>query len=348
MFVQALFDQLSRHLSNDIYSTSFENITHHEIELLIYGYVREQRKEPLHKVIQIIRNKFEVLETFDCNRQRKINLTEKISTDRNNKLNRIECFVENGYDENVHYLSMKIDKRTKNNYCLELGVLSPMSFDKYGISASNGIFTIKLDCDNNKVIFYKDFKYKLSESETSKDNAYQFYVRYCENQTASIEIIKTDVDMIKKNTNQQMLILRDDELRKISLKLVTANNNEFIEFSNKMLKSKLSEKLWDKGDRDSSGQIETEEFKSFFVLPVTLYKIAVYQRNNNTKEKPKLNDAKVRKDFLHLTTWIMIKYGKLQNDGHYEFTLDKENFADKIVGYLKTYADCKGKLLVDE
>jgi len=143
--------------------------------------------------------------------------------------------------------------------------------------------------------------------------------------------------------------LENDDLRQrsVQVKLVTSDNNEFIKFLKKILKSKLNEKIWSKCDPNSTGKIETEKFMYFWTLPVTLFKVAVFQRKNNTKEKPKLDQKELKKEFTHLATWIIRRYGQKQDDGGSTFTLTKENFAKDIVEYVKKYAEVKGELYED-
>ena len=147
-----------------------------------------------------------------------------------------------------------------------------------------------------------------------------------------------------KPKHRQLEILENDDLRQRSVKLVTSDNNEFIKFLKKILKSKLNEKIWSKCDPNGSGKIETEKFMYFWTLPVTLFKVAVFQRRNNTKEKPKLDQKELKKEFTHLATWIIRKYGERGDDGGSTFTLTKENFAKDIVDYVKKYAESKGVL----
>eukprot|EP00483_Globobulimina_turgida_P004799 UN04808 len=82
----------------------------------------------------------------------------------------------------------------------------------------------------------------------------------------------------------------------------------------------------------------------FWTLPVTLFKVAIFQGKNKNKQKPKLDQKEIKKDFMHLATWIVRRYGQKQSDGGATFVLIKANFAKNIVDYVKSYADAKGEL----
>eukprot|EP01084_Bolivina_argentea_P080451 145724_1 len=65
----------------------------------------------------------------------------------------------------------------------------------------------------------------------------------------------------EQKAHQQMIkILEDNNLRKRSVELVTSDNNEFIKFLKKILKSKLKEKIWSKCDPNNTGKIGAEKF----------------------------------------------------------------------------------------
>eukprot|EP01084_Bolivina_argentea_P296941 511502_1 len=147
--------------------------------------------------------------------------------------------------------------------------------------------------------------------------------------------------------HRQIITLNNDDLRKRSIELITMHNNEFIKFLKKVLKSTLAEKIWCKCDPNNTEKIGTEKFVYFWTLPVTLFKVALYQRKHGNKEKPKLNHNELKKDFIHLATWVIRKYGEKQTDGTAIFVLKRDNYTKKIVEYVKNYVDHKGELYED-
>merc|ERR550525_711646 len=88
----------------------------------------------------------------------------------------------------------------------------------------------------------------------------------------------------------QQAILEDPKLKQLSVDLVTSSKGEFVKFVNKILKSKLKDKIWKKCDSKGTGQIDEQKFMFFWILPVTLFKVAQFQRKNKTKTKPKMDD----------------------------------------------------------
>eukprot|EP01084_Bolivina_argentea_P257814 434442_1 len=73
------------------------------------------------------------------------------------------------------------------------------------------------------------------------------------------EIIQLNILLFYGN-HPQIVILKDDHLRQLSVELVTPNNNEFVNFLKKIFKSKLNAKIWNRCDPNNTGKIETEKF----------------------------------------------------------------------------------------
>mmetsp|Transcript_35918 Transcript_35918/g.57739 ORF Transcript_35918/g.57739 Transcript_35918/m.57739 type:complete len:323 (+) Transcript_35918:57-1025(+) len=143
----------------------------------------------------------------------------------------------------------------------------------------------------------------------------------------------------------QKEILENEELKQRSIRLVNGDNQEFIKFLKKILKSKLKEKIWAKCDQNNTGEINTEKFMYFWTLPVTLFKVAVHQRvNGKDAGKPKVDQKELKLEFQHLATWIVRRYGEKESDDTSSFVLKKEHFDTDIVEYVQAYAAVSGEL----
>ena len=145
--------------------------------------------------------------------------------------------------------------------------------------------------------------------------------------------------------NKQILILEDVELKNKSIELVTGNDNDFIKFLIKILRSKLKDRIWGKCDPNKNNEISTEKFVYFWLLPVTLFKVAVHQRETKDNTKPKLDQKQFKKEYIHFATWIIRTKGEIQNDGAAKFVLKKENYNEKLIDYAKQYAHAKGEIV---
>jgi len=148
--------------------------------------------------------------------------------------------------------------------------------------------------------------------------------------------------------NAMRSALDDPALQALSVQLVTAYNGKFIKFVEKLLKSKLKDKIWSKCDSMGEGRIDGEKFMYFWILPVTLFKVARHQKQTKTKGRPKLDDKAMRREVRHLAVWIIRRYGVRQEDGSYSFILEREGFDKKIMKYLKEYAATKGAVAEEE
>ena len=147
--------------------------------------------------------------------------------------------------------------------------------------------------------------------------------------------------------NRQVSILQNEQLRALSVKLVTSDGNEFIRFMTKFLRTQRCQQLWDKIDTKGKGKIDTKQFEHFWTQPTVFFKVSMYQRRTRTENTPKWRDMKnVKKEHKHLAMWIIRKYGERQSDETYSFTLKHKNFANVIVGYLYKYAKVKGELKI--
>ncbi len=100
----------------------------------------------------------------------------------------------------------------------------------------------------------------------------------------------------------QIVILEDPKLKALSVELVTGSKGEFVKFVKKILNSKLKDKIWLKCDSKGTGVIDEEKFMFFWILPVTLFKVAQFQRKNKTKEKHQPDAEQLRRDIQHLAT----------------------------------------------
>merc|ERR1712048_1201186 len=132
-------------------------------------------------------------------------------------------------------------------------------------------------------------------------------------------------------------ILKNETLKQRSLHLITNDDNEFIQFLQKIFKTKLNEKIWNKCDPQNDGEIGTKMFMFLWSLPVTLFHVAMHQRKHGNESKPELDPKEIELDYLHLATWIVHKYGQ-QNKA---FILRKESFAENLIKYVTAYADAK-------
>ena len=138
-------------------------------------------------------------------------------------------------------------------------------------------------------------------------------------------------------------VLEDEELQKLSLDLVNRSDYEFLNFVDKLMKSKLKEQIWLKCDEQSSGVIDERRFMYFWIIPVTLFKVAEYQKENNTKEKPELDNADIKRECKHMASWIIWRYGTL-SDGRFSFKLEQDGYHEKVTDYLQSYVDAQGKV----
>merc|ERR1719273_1517667 len=142
----------------------------------------------------------------------------------------------------------------------------------------------------------------------------------------------------------QRVILEDAKLKQMSVDLVTGSNGEFVKFVKKILKSKLKDKIWKKCDSKGTGQIDEEKFMFFWILPVTLFKVHQFQRKNKTKQKPQLEDKELRRECVHLASWIIHKHGTPRADGGFSFLLKEEGYNKVVVEYVRQYAQAKGEV----
>eukprot|EP01084_Bolivina_argentea_P241097 404827_1 len=148
----------------------------------------------------------------------------------------------------------------------------------------------------------------------------------------------------ERKKHHQLVILEDEDLREKSVALVTGDNNAFIKFLKTLLKSKVSEKVWNQCDPNGTGKIETKKFRYFFFAPVKLFKIRIHERKHGNKTVPTLDKKDLIPEFCHLATWIIRRYGEKQQDGGATFVLTKENYAKNIIDYVESYADAGGEL----
>eukprot|EP01084_Bolivina_argentea_P293330 504471_1 len=168
----------------------------------------------------------------DC-RESKVERTAAgtMTSECGNIFREIECFEENGYDSGVRYLSIKfvrggctnhfgitsdsarmkefefevtrfqIDEYAMYRPLKEAGVYAYcMPFKDYDIEHYRdkyGIITIKLDCDNWYVAFYKDYKQLLMKVNIERDVSYFFYMYYCNRADQLFEIVWTDINTIE-------------------------------------------------------------------------------------------------------------------------------------------------------
>ena len=66
-----------------------------------------------------------------------------------------------------------------------------MRFTEYG---GHGIITIKLDCDNLMVTFFKDYKEILKQEEIVKGKSWWFYMYHCTRSANNCKIVTTDIE----------------------------------------------------------------------------------------------------------------------------------------------------------
>lgn len=185
------------------------DLNYKEMEILVYGYIH-QFEIFIDDIIGIILMQCGVLPTFDGLRSRKIELRANyFSCD--NRIRKIECFHKDGYKYGIHYLSIKFIKHVSNNKCcLQFGVAPFISkdnvtlnaltlvsnADQYRISVKTGIYTIRLDCTQWMVTFYKNYEIISHRIDIERNLSYYFYVKYCNEQKASMEMVFTDMDKI--------------------------------------------------------------------------------------------------------------------------------------------------------
>ena len=197
----------SKFLINKVASDVMDNndLNFKEMEILVYGYIH-QFEIYIDDITGIILMQCGVLPTFDGLRTRKIDLNANyFSCD--NRVRRIECFQKDGYKYGIHYLSINFNKSQRNNKCcLQFGI-TPFALNKnitlsllsklndYKISVNTGIYTIKLDCRQLEATFYKHYKI-CHHVHIEKNIPYCFYVKYCNEQKASIQMVYTDLDKI--------------------------------------------------------------------------------------------------------------------------------------------------------
>jgi len=139
-------------------------------------------------------------------------------------------------------------------------------------------------------------------------------------------------------------ILEDEALKTLSLDLVNRDDFEFLNFVERVLNSRLKEQIWKKCDEEGTGTIDERKFMYFWMIPVTLFKVSEFQRLNDTKAKPELDNAEIKRECKHLATWIIWRFGTLR-DGRFSFSLQREGYTERVMEFLQSYADAKGKVV---
>ena len=138
-------------------------------------------------------------------------------------------------------------------------------------------------------------------------------------------------------------ILKNSELRSLSLSLLKGSNNGLIRFMTKMLASDVTaDKIWNKQDINNSGKISTKKIPKLLSLPVIFYKVTQHQKKNKNGDKPNIDNALIIKSIEHLSIWIIIKYGKKTEDGSYRMQLTKKDFKTKLISWMNEYIECDG------
>eukprot|EP01083_Nonionella_stella_P089028 248384_1 len=141
----------------------------------------------------------------------------------------------------------------------------------------------------------------------------------------------------------QMSVLNDTQKKKQSIALTTNDKNKddnLAEFLSTILNSKLADKLWKKFDSDLKGQVETDKFVQFLVLPVILYKSTLFHRENkNAQTKPHFDKKAIKHEAEHLAVWIITNFGERQVDGSYHFVLTKKLYQTELKRFIQEYIE---------
>eukprot|EP01083_Nonionella_stella_P239561 838355_1 len=160
--------------------------------LLLYGYIRKIKGKHIivDDIISLILEKLQLLETFIDSQERKVEREAAgfMTGECGNIFREIECFDGQGYNSGVRYLSIKFFRGDCTNHfgitnnCARMKEIKTedrmfiideadiyeslqehgvsvyfIAFNEYETKHKYSIITIKLDCDNWQVSFYRDY-----------------------------------------------------------------------------------------------------------------------------------------------------------------------------------------------
>jgi len=156
------------------------------------------------------------------------------------------------------------------------------------------------------------------------------------------EFVANDSEIMKKektpkpkygDISLQDEILNDDTKKAASLEHLCSDNNGFLLFLSKYLKSKSMDKVWNKLASKQSQCVEMSHFPDLITFVLILYKVKIHQQKTGTKTKPAMDNKEMRASIEHLAIWIV------KNVFVDEFKLTKDEFMDNFGNWCEQYIE---------